>query len=368
MKHILIVLDSFGFFGGPERRAYRLALGLKNKGFKVTIASIMKGDKNTFSKAHKDGIETFSITSSDNRVLKSYRIDVFFKIRKTVAKIKPDIVFTFEFLADYTTKMALFGRNLPILTFIGSTTWKWERKKHRKVFMEWFVEKSRYYIANSNTVRKNIMRVLPAAQNKIRVIYNPIDTDYFKPLGSSVKNEMKKRYGLDGFSFVIGSVVRFYNPKGADTLIDAFYKSDTDAALVLVGDGPMRKKLKKMVEDFGIKDRVLFLGAMEATPEVYAMFDICVVPSQKGGFDNVAIESMACGIPTVATKATGIAEIAEDTEDVIITNTDAESISYGIKKAMDYKKREIECCPKGRDSVKEKLDIKVIVEKIGGLL
>jgi len=363
MRKIAIILDSFDFFGGPERRAYRLAVGFKKKGYYITIISIMKGNEDIFLKASKDGIKVIRITNEGGESLKSFRIDVFLKLRKIINLISPDIIFTFEFLADYSTKMALFGKNLALITFIGATEWKWEKKRHRKVLMKKLADKSNFYIANSLKVKKSILRVMPEVENKVYVIYNPIDTGYFKPLDNTIKQKTKKRFGIDKFGFILGSVVRFYNPKGADVLIEAFYESKIDAALVLVGDGSMKNKLKKMVNNLGISDRVVFLGALEVTPEIYSMFDICVVPSQKGGFDNVVIESMACGIPTVATEATGIGEVAEDGVDIIITKTDRGSIAEGIKKAASKN-----IGLNGRSLVENRLDIMKITEQIEELI
>ncbi len=363
MKHIVFVLDAFGFFGGPERRAYRIAKGLKQHGNRITIISIMKADKSSIKQAELDQINAIALTDEHNKALKSFRVDVFLKLRRTLKGLNPDVVITFEFLADYTTKMALLGINIPVLTFIGSTTWKWERKWHRRVFMRYFVKKSKFYIANSNKVKENIIRVLPNAKDKIEVIYNPIDTEQFKPLDSKEKIKIKEKFKLNGY-FIVGSVVRFYNPKGADVLIEAFAKSKIDAKLVLVGDGKLRDKLIQMTEDLNIKDKVVFLGAMEATKEIYALFDICVIPSQKGGFDNVVIESMACGIPTIATKETGIGEIAVLRKHLLITETDSDSISEAIRELWENRKLREDLAINGRRFIEENLSVEKITKKL----
>ncbi len=370
MKTLALVVDAFGFFGGPERRAFRIIKGLrKYQGYKPVIISIMQPDASTIKKAEKDSINVIGITNEGNSSLKSYRIDVFLKLRKVIQSINPDLVFTFEFLADYTTKMALLGIGLPIYTFIGSTTWKWEKKLHRKIAMRVFVKKSRKYIVNSKNVKENLIRVLPSTKDKIELIYNPIDTDYFKPLEYKNKIASRKKYNLSADDFIVGSVVRFYNPKGADTLIEAFYKADIDAKLVLVGSGSQRKMLEKMVEDLKIKDRVIFLGALEADKTIYSMFDMCVIPSQKGGFDNVVIESMACGVPTIATKSTGIEEIAKNNEDLLITDIDAESIGKNMKFLFrNYNKLGNKLSVNGRNLIENKLSIKLVAGSIGALI
>ncbi len=366
MKKLALVLDAFGFFGGPERRAFRIIKGLKYyKGYCPTIISIMKLDDSIVENAKKEGIDVIGVTEEGNTSLKSYRIDVFLKLRKIIRNINPDTIFTFEFLADYTAKMALVGIKIPIFTFIGSTTWKWEKKFHRKIFMQAFVKKSKNYIVNSLNIKNNLIRVLPETKSKIELLYNPIDTDFFKPISKDERAEVRKKYNLNNDDFIVGSVVRFYNPKGADTLIEAFHKANIDAKLVLVGDGSMRQRLEDMVMNFGIEDKVVFLGALEADKNIYGMFDMCVVPSQKGGFDNVVIESMACGIPTIATKATGIGEIAENGKDVLITDICSEDIGKNINFLFrNYDKLGSELHFSGRNFVKYRLDTKKIVDEI----
>ncbi len=364
MKRILFVLDAFGFFGGPERRAFRLALGLKRLGYEVYIASIMKVDVSVEQRSKEHGIDVLRVTEEHNRALRSYRVDVFLKMRRMIDRLNPDIIFTFEFLADYTTKMALLGKKSEIFTFIGSTEWKWENKRHRRIAMRRFVGKSRLYIVNSIRVRDSLLRVLPFAFEKVRVLYNPVDTGLFRPLSDGVRFTTRGRFGIGRDEFVVGSVVRFYNPKGADVLIGAFAESAVDGKLILIGDGSKRKMLENMVKNFNIESRVLFAGAMEATPELYSMFDIAVVPSQKGGFDNVVIEAMACGVPTVATKATGIGEIARSGEHLIITDTDAPSLAAGMTKLYRDPSLADRIGISGRKLVVERLDLEKICNKL----
>ena len=117
----------------------------------------------------------------------------------------------------------------------------------------------------------------------------------------------------------------------------------------------------ELAKRLNISEKVIFMGALEATSEIYNIFDVCVVPSQKGGFDNVVIEAMACGIPTVATKATGIGEIAKSGKDLVITEIDAVSISNGINSIL---KDLTQFSRNGRQFVLNKLAIEKITESL----
>ncbi len=368
-RKVVFVLDAFGFFGGPERRAFRLAKGMRASGFAVDIVSIMRADQKMLERAHLLGIGAYQLTDRGNSVLKSYRIDVFLKLRRLLGKLDPDMVFTFEFLADYTAKMAMLDSDIPFYTFIGSTRWKWERKRHRRFFMRRFVGKSRAYIVNSRQVMENLVRVLPESAHKVHLLYNPIETDIFHPLDQQAKMEAKKRFGLDDSFKVVGSVVRFFNPKGADVLIKAFSRLKREPCkLLLVGDGSMRGRLERMVEELDLKGMVIFAGAMEATSEVYGAFDISVVPSQKGGFDNVVVESMACGLPTVATAETGIGELAKDGEHLLITKKDADSIGKAIQRLLSDEGYAERLAINARKFVEDQLSLERVTQRLVEIL
>jgi L-malate glycosyltransferase len=87
----------------------------------------------------------------------------------------------------------------------------------------------------------------------------------------------------------------------------------TNLEFVLVGDGPLRTGFEKQAVDLGIGDRARFLGDRKDIAAVLASLDVSVLPSESESLSNVIIESMASGIPVVATDVGGNSElIAED--------------------------------------------------------
>jgi glycosyltransferase involved in cell wall biosynthesis len=81
---------------------------------------------------------------------------------------------------------------------------------------------------------------------------------------------------------------------------------------VLVGDGPLRSALEALVEQLGLRDRVTFLGDRHDIPAVLAALDISVSSSSSESLSNVIMESMAAGIPVVASNVGGNPELVEN--------------------------------------------------------
>ena len=118
--------------------------------------------------------------------------------------------------------------------------------------------------------------------------------------------------GVDRYCLFVGSLVPRKSP---DLLLDALAELD-DVSCVFAGDGPMRSKLERRASELGISDRVRLLGAV--TPgdlgALYAGADMLVVPAVSEASPLVAVEAMACGLPVVASRISGLPSLVKDWE------------------------------------------------------
>lgn len=123
-------------------------------------------------------------------------------------------------------------------------------------------------------------------------------------------------YFGQGDKRVVLFVGRLAEKKGVKYLIEAM--EQIDAALVIVGDGPLKEELEKQAS--GIADKVIFLGAKthDELKTIYASADIFVAPSitakdgDQEGFGLVMLEAMASGLPVVASNSGGISQLIQD--------------------------------------------------------
>ena len=83
---------------------------------------------------------------------------------------------------------------------------------------------------------------------------------------------------------------------------------------VLVGDGPLRPEYEGMAAQLGIKEKILFVGERHDIPAILASLDVSVLISSSESLSNVILESMAAGVPVVATDVGGNPELVKDGE------------------------------------------------------
>jgi glycosyltransferase involved in cell wall biosynthesis len=96
---------------------------------------------------------------------------------------------------------------------------------------------------------------------------------------------------------------RLDRQKGFDILLSAFAglaAKFPEWQLIILGEGPARAALEKMVRDLGLEGRVLLQGAVDKPSEVLKYADLFVLSSRYEGFPNALTEAMACGVPAVS--------------------------------------------------------------------
>ena len=136
------------------------------------------------------------------------------------------------------------------------------------------------------------------ANKKLEIIKNGIDLEKFK-FNESLRNEERKKLGIDENTIILGHVGRFNIPKNHDYLIDIFYeinKLNSFVKLCLVGNGTLKKQIEEKVKRLGIEKNVIFLGEREDINKLMMAFDICVFPSIYEGLPVTLIEAQATGL------------------------------------------------------------------------
>ena len=136
--------------------------------------------------------------------------------------------------------------------------------------------------------------------DKYKVIPNAIDVDQYKR-NDEIRAVMRKKYKLED-KIVVGHVGRFHFQKNHSFLIDVFEhlaKQNEKYRLILIGQGMLENDIKKLVEQKGLEQKVIFCGVQSDTSKFYQMMDCFVLPSLFEGLGIVALEAQACSLPCV---------------------------------------------------------------------
>ena len=137
---------------------------------------------------------------------------------------------------------------------------------------------------------------------KVKIVPNAIDLDKYKNISKEEIIKLKKQYNISSDYNVIGHVGRFEKMKNHKFLIDLFFhynKLNPNSILVLIGDGTLKKPMKKLVQDLGLNNNVTFLGIRSDVYLWMNIFDVVLLPSLFEGLPGVASEAQAAGTPCV---------------------------------------------------------------------
>ena len=172
-------------------------------------------------------------------------------------------------------------------------------------------------IAATADERMQLIRYCGATSSQVEVIPCGVDLRLFVPQN---KLEARNTLGLPPSQPVLLFVGRLDPFKGPDLLLRAAAMMEEEAQVVIVGgklegDNEL-EQLKSLSFDLDISERVHFLGArpQRELPAVYNAADVTVMPSYHESFGLVAVESLACGTPVVATRAGGLTTIVRHGE------------------------------------------------------
>lgn len=185
-------------------------------------------------------------------------------------------------------------------------------------------------IAISKGVAADLANIFGIHKDKIRTIYNPINIEAINAELATIKKNDKN---LSSHDFTYISVGRLDEKKNFDLLLQAFsILNKSNTKLIILGDGPLREKLRAKINELNLNDSVTLLGfASNIFTHLYNA-DCFVLPSNCEGFGNVIIEALACGKPVISTDCKyGPSEIlAEQQFPVIHDHSQYEFSKYGV--------------------------------------
>ncbi len=169
-------------------------------------------------------------------------------------------------------------------------------------------------------------------------IPNGIPMDRFHPSEPAEPRAAQQALGLPADALVVGNVGRLRQEKGHRILLQAAAQvcaARPETRFVIIGDGELQTALHRQAAELGLGEAVQFTGARTDVEYLYHAMDLFVLPSLWEGLSTAILESMASGIPVVATDLPGTRElIAPGRTGWLVRPNDPADLARGILEAL----------------------------------
>ncbi|HBV14170.1 glycosyltransferase [Chryseobacterium carnipullorum] len=163
-------------------------------------------------------------------------------------------------------------------------------------------------ICISSKVKERLANILNIDSNKLVLIENGVNVGEIK----NVTKANRKSFNYNHDDMLLIMIAAFRKQKDQDTIIKALKKLPSNYKLLLVGDGERRDHIVELVSELALSDRVSFLGQRTDVYSLLKMSDIAILSSHWEGFGLAAVESMASGIPLLASDVDGLSQVVEN--------------------------------------------------------
>lgn len=338
--------------GGSERQFVLLAESLRQAGVRVELGCLEQrgslGASLGQANAFPCGGNLYGWPAWRSR----------WKLARRLRQLRVDVAQAFDFYSNLMLIPAArlarvpvaLGAHRQIGDLLGSAKYRAQRLSFR------FSDR---VVCNSRAAAQSLLdHGLP--RRKIEVIPNGLPPGAFAPAAPALPKAPEK--------LRVGMIARMNNPvknypgflRAAALLAPKFPQLE----FVLVGDGPLRPELERLSKSLGLEGRALFLGDRRDIPAVLASLDVSVLNSFSESLSNSILESMAAGLPVVATHAGGNADLVREGETGFLVPSDNETAlasamerlldQPGLRLGFGQKAREIALANYSMESVLER--------------
>jgi glycosyltransferase involved in cell wall biosynthesis len=311
--HPIVLVISNLEYGGAQGQVVQLANHIDPYRFDVHICSL--SDYVPLANQMVDPGRRLHI------ITKKWKYDVTVVPRLAILlhRLKADIVHGYLFDAEIAARLA--GRLVGTPLIFGSERNTNYLLKRRQLLAYRLTRGcTDLIVANSNAGVQFDCRLLGYSPSQCRVIHNGVDTQRFRP---HEEQALRRELGIGDQEFVVGMFASFKAQKNHQLLFRAVRRLQClpQTRLLLVGDelcgglygsDAYKRDMDRLVDELDIRERCLFLGNRQDVDRLYCVCDLTVLPSFFEGTPNVALESMACGVPVIATQVSDNAQIIPD--------------------------------------------------------
>jgi len=243
-----------------------------------------------------------------------------------------------------------------------------------RLILRWVLRNVDCVLANSSFTLNGMLQL--AEFKRYEVLPPGIDTSRFS--AQERTDEFYRDVGFKRDLPLLLSVGRFIDFKGFGYLIEAIellvhQMGRTDAQLLIVGDGPLRTNLERMVCEKGLERNIHMVGFVptEDMPKFYSHADILIAPSivdnqgNTEGLGLTLVEANACGVPCIGSRVGGIADVIEDgINGLLVAEKDPAQLAEKIDLLIRHPKQRSEMSEAGQRMASRKYEGHLIAKRL----
>ena len=306
---VLFVIGSLNI-GGAENQMVLLATHLKKRGWQCYVFTLEKqGALRSELAKHNILVRNGGMRKGDLRKAPWKIIFAMGVLLKMIFDHKPVVVHAFLPLATFLG--ALCGRliNVPLIITSRRALGKHQERHAFLKIPDRIANRLSHYVAvNSKAVWDDTIKRDHIDPSKLALIYNGIETSQFSEIESD-REFVRRSLNIPPDDKVVITVANLIAYKGHYDLLKAVKivsKRIANLKVLLVGeDRGIQETLMIEIAVLKIERHICFWGLRHDIPQLMAASDLSVLPSHEEGFSNVLLESMAAGLPVVATSVGG---------------------------------------------------------------
>lgn len=304
MKKICF-FNSIKFWGGGEKFYFEYALGLKKKGYDVLV--ICSKDSEFSKRAITTKLPQINIEVNTFSYLN------FFKIFNLIGILKKENIEIIIFSTSQDLKLGALAAKLSGVKYIVYRRGLAKPIKNRFITRIIFKKILTHIIANSKETKRTILENMSQFidQEKIKVIYNGINTNYYNNIENKLINITQHKNG----GIILGNAGRLTAQKGQIYLLEVakiLKKKNIKFTLFIAGSGKLKESLNDKIKKYKLEKEVILLDFVEHIEFFMNSIDIFLFSSIWEGFGYALVEAMVKSVPVVAFNITSNPEVVQN--------------------------------------------------------
>jgi glycosyltransferase involved in cell wall biosynthesis len=246
----------------------------------------------------------------------------FVSLTRQLRQMRPHVVATFPTNAHFVGRAAARAAGVPVVAgwnhSCAHLRGRWLDRRCEQLL----APVTDWWFALADSQVPFLVEGLGVPRHKIRIVRNGVDTQVYRPAPNGERDErLAASLGIAPGERIVGIVAHMRSEKDHATFLDAGRRiigRVPDTRLLLVGDGPLRQELEEQAERLGLGARAIFAGRRDDVSDLLRIMDVSMLSSSSECLPYAALESMASGVPLVATAVGAIPEIVGDEEAAVL--------------------------------------------------